>query len=134
MRIADVSACDGVLNETTQRLSDLGSSLSIKIAPGELFVSIAGTVGKPCISAIKACIHDGFVYFPTLKINPLFLYRVFEGGTCYGGLGKWGTQLNLNTDTIGSIRVALPPSTELGLILEFLDRETEKIDALVSLM
>lgn len=132
VRIADVSACDGVLKETTQRLSELGSSLSVKIAPGELFVSIAGTVGKPCLSAIKACIHDGFVYFPTLKIDPKFLYRIFEEGTCYGGLGKWGTQLNLNTDTIGSIRVALPPSEELKEILAFLDTETAKLDTLTA--
>ena len=104
VRIADVSASDGMLRDTTQRLSDLGSSLSVKINPGELFISIAGTVGKPCISAIKACIHDGFVYFPTLQIPPIFLYRIFEAGICYGGLGKFGTQLNLNTDTIGSIR------------------------------
>jgi type I restriction enzyme S subunit len=119
VRIADVSACDGVLKETTQRLSELGSSLSVEIAPGELFVSIAGTVGKPCLSAIKACIHDGFVYFPTLKIDPKFFYRIFEAGTCYGGLGKWGTQLNLNTDTIGSIRVALPPADEQTRIAAF---------------
>ena len=132
VRIADVSACDGDLNETTQRLSPLGSSLSVKISPGELFVSIAGTVGKPCIAAIKACIHDGFVYFPTLEIAPRFLYRIFEAGVCYGGLGKWGTQLNLNTDTVGSIRVAVPPADELNQVLEFLDRETEKIDELVA--
>jgi type I restriction enzyme, S subunit len=131
VRIADVSASDGVLRETTQRLSELGSSLSVKISPGELFVSIAGTVGKPCLSAIRACIHDGFVYFPLLKIDPQFLYRIFEAGTCYSGLGKLGTQLNLNTDTIGSIRVALPPPQELNQILDFLDRETAKIDALV---
>jgi type I restriction enzyme S subunit len=67
-----------------------------------------------------------------LKIDPKYLYRVFEGGACYGGLGKWGTQLNLNTDTIGSIRVALPPSDELRQVLTFLDRETAKIDALVA--
>lgn len=132
VRIADVSACDGVLRETTQRLSDLGSSLSVKIAPGELFVSIAGTVGKPCLSAIKACIHDGFVYFPTLRIDPKFLYRIFEAGTCYGGLGKWGTQLNLNTDTIGSIRIALPPVEELGQVLVFLDTELTKLDTLTA--
>jgi len=131
VRITDVSACDGILKETTQRLSELGSSLSVKIAPGELFVSIAGTVGKPCLSAIKACIHDGFVYFPLLKLNPKFLYRVFEVGACYGGLGKWGTQLNLNTDTIGSIRVAVPPPDELIQVLKFIDTETAKIDALV---
>lgn len=132
VRIADVSASDGVLKETTQKLSTLGNSLSVKIAPGELFVSIAGTVGKPCISEIKACIHDGFVYFPGLKIDPKFLYRIFESGTCYGGLGKWGTQLNLNTDTIGSIRIALPPHEELSQVLTFLDRETAKIDELIA--
>lgn len=132
VRIADVSASDGVLRDTTQRLSDLGSSLSVKINPGELFISIAGTVGKPCISEIKACIHDGFVYFPTLQITPIFLYRIFEAGVCYGGLGKFGTQLNLNTDTIGSIRIALPPTEELSAILSFLDCETEKIDALIA--
>ena len=132
VRIADVSACDGVLRETTQRLSELGSSLSVKIAPGELFVSIAGTVGKPCVSAIGACIHDGFVYFPTLRTDPMFLYRIFEAGTCYGGLGKWGTQLNLNTDTIGSIRIALPPVEELSQVLAFLDAELNKLDTLTA--
>ena len=132
VRIADVSASDGELRDTTQRLSDLGSSLSVKINPGELFISIAGTVGKPCISTIKACIHDGFVYFPTLQIPPIFLYRIFEAGVCYGGLGKFGTQLNLNTDTIGSIRIALPPTDELNAILAFLDLETGKIDALIA--
>ena len=132
VRIADVSACDGVLSETTQRLSPLGSSLSVKILPNELFVSIAGTVGKPCIAAIKACIHDGFVYFPTLKINPWFLYRIFEAGDCYGGLGKWGTQLNLNTDTVGSIRIAIPPADELHQILKFIDDESSRFDTLTA--
>ncbi len=131
VRIADSTASDGRLTETTQRLSELGSTLSVRLEPGQLFVSIAGTVGKPCITDIKACIHDGFVYFPQLSLEPKFLYRIFEAGLCYGGLGKMGTQLNLNTDTIGSIRVAVPPADELKQILSFLDRETGKIDALV---
>ena len=131
VRIADVSSSDGVLRETTQRLSNLGNALSVKIHSGELFISIAGTVGKPCMSAIKACIHDGFVYFPTLKIPPIFLYRIFEAGLCYGGLGKLGTQLNLNTETIGAIRVALPNEKELEHVLNFLDHETAKIDTLI---
>lgn len=132
VRIADVSASNGTLVATTQRMSELGSSHSVKIHPGELFVSIAGTVGKPCISAIKACIHDGFVYFPTLSIPVRFLYRIFEAGTCYAGLGKFGTQLNLNTDTIGSIAIAIPTALEIQTILAFLDRETAKIDALIA--
>ena len=84
------------------------------------------------MSAISECIHDGFVYFPTLRTNPTFLYRVFEAGNCYGGLGKWGTQLNLNTDTIGSIRIALPPVEELSQVIAFLDAELNKIDTLTA--
>lgn len=131
VRIADVSSSNGILVDTTQRLSELGSSLSVKLEPGSLFVSIAGTVGKPCISAIKACIHDGFVYFPRLLVSAKFLFRIFEAGSCYKGLGKWGTQLNLNTDTIGSIRIAIPPEEEMRGILEFLESETSRIDTLI---
>lgn len=131
VRIADSTASNGILLETTQRLSDLGSSLSVKLEQNTLFVSIAGTVGKPCITGIKACIHDGFVHFPKLKIDQKLLFRIFEAGTCYGGLGKMGTQLNLNTDTIGSIRIGVPPENEISEILSFIDNETSKLDRLL---
>lgn len=131
VRIADVSSSSGRLHQTTQRLSQLGSSLSVKLNPGSLFISIAGTVGKPCITEIPACIHDGFVYFPTLDIDSDYLYRIFEAGECYKGLGKLGTQLNLNTDTIGSIYVPLPPREEQQVIVRVLKERCEKIDALI---
>ena len=132
VRIADVSSSSGVLEETTQRLSALGASLSVKLEPGQLFISIAGTVGKPCITAIRACIHDGFVYFPRLTIEPMFLFRLFEAGNCFAGLGKMGTQLNLNTDTIGAIAIPLPPRSELEVLLKFIDQEVGKIDVLLA--
>lgn len=120
VRIADVSASDGYLHTTQQQLSTLGASLSVKREPGDLFLSIAGTVGKPCIAKIKCCIHDGFVWFPGLKDDMLrdWLFNIFEAGVAYAGLGKMGTQLNLNTDTVGSIQIPLPPKDEMGAILE----------------
>ncbi|EPT6932451.1 restriction endonuclease subunit S [Cronobacter malonaticus] len=132
VRIADVTASDTYLLETTQKMSALGSSLSVKLEPNKLFLSIAGTVGKPCITAIKACIHDGFVYFPYLKIPNKFLFYVFAGEQAYKGLGKMGTQLNLNTDTVGGIKVALPSNNDfIENIISFLDNETAKIDNLI---
>jgi type I restriction enzyme S subunit len=132
VRIADVSAATDYLETTTQRLSKLGSSLSVKLEPGSLFVSIAGTVGKPCISRIKACIHDGFVYFPKLSDDPRFLLYIFLGGGAFAGLGKLGTQLNLNTETVGGIVIGVPPRNEQVVIADFLDRETAKIDGLIA--
>ena len=112
VRISDVTESYGRLKDTTQRLSVFGSDLSVKLEPGALFLSIAGSVGKPCITEIKACIHDGFVYFPLLALSSGYLMLIFESGACFGGLGKLGTQLNLNTDTIGSIYIAVPPEAD----------------------
>ena len=132
VRISDVSAAGMYLETTEQRLSDLGASLSVKLDPGSLFLSIAGSVGKPCITRIKACIHDGFVYFPGWNGEPKFLYYVFASEEPYRGLGKLGTQLNLNTDTVGSIKIGVPPLAEQCRIAAYLDAETAQMDALVA--
>ena len=131
VRIADVTASERYLEETTQRLSELGKSKSVSLDPGELFVSIAGTVGKPIITKIKCCIHDGFVYFTHLRENREYLYYLFSGGELYKGLGKLGTQLNLNTDTIGDIYLPRPSAIEQERIVRYLDAETAKINALI---
>jgi type I restriction enzyme S subunit len=132
VRIADVTASERYLEKTTQRLSEVGKSKSVPLEPGELFVSIAATVGKPIITKIKCCIHDGFVYFVNLRENREYLYYLLSCGEAYKGLGKLGTQLNLNTDTIGDIYIPIPPSLEQQGVTAFLDRETVKIDALVA--
>jgi len=132
VRIADVTASNKYLLKTTQTLSKLGNSLSVKQYPGDFFVSIAGSVGKPIITKIKCCIHDGFVYFPKLKINKEFIYYLFEAGQLFQGLGKFSTQLNLNTDTIGNIQIPLPPLEEQKTIARFLDRKLEQIGHFIS--
>ena len=131
VRIADVTASERYLEVTTQRLSSLGKSLSVPLEPGSLFLSIAGSVGKPVITRIRCCIHDGFVYFPLFAGNSEFLYYILVSGQCYGGLGKLGTQLNLNTDIVGEIHVGYPPPEEQREIELFLDQETAGIDALI---
>src|SRR3972149_6623654 len=132
VRIADVTASERYLERTTERLSDLGKSKSVPLEPGELFLSIAATIGKPIITKIKCCIHDGFVYFVGLRENREYLFYLFSCGEPYKGLGKLGTQLNLNTDTIGDIYLPRPDSREQESIVQFLDRETARIDALVA--
>ena len=131
VRISDVTSSKRYLEETTQRLSSLGKSLSVPLKPGALFLSIAGSVGKPIITRINCCIHDGFVYFPQFEGNPEFLYYIFASGQPYGGLGKLGTQLNLNTDTVGAIHIGYPSYEEQREIVTYLDCETTRIDTLI---
>ncbi|MCK9477107.1 MAG: restriction endonuclease subunit S [Candidatus Muirbacterium halophilum] len=131
VRISDVTASKRYLEDTEERLSDLGASLSVKMYPDQLFLSIAGSVGKPIITKIKCCIHDGFVYFPYLKINPEYWYYIFLTGIPFLGLGKLGTQLNLNTETVGNIDMPLPTEDEIINIVNYLDKKTAKIEELI---
>ena len=132
VRIVDVSASSHFLEKTSQRLSKLGQSLSVQLQPGSLFLSIAGSVGKPIITKIKCCIHDGFVYFPQIRGNVDFLYRVFSCKAPFVGLGKLGTQLNLNTETVGDIYLGWPPESEQREIVEFLAAATKRIDKAIA--
>ena len=128
VRIDDVTASERYLENTTQRLSELGKSFSVPLEPDKLFLSIAGSVGKPMITKIKCCIHDGFVYFPDLKISKELIYYIFYSGQPYLGLGKLGTQLNLNTETVGAITIGLPPLDKQDAIIKYLDKKTVEIN------
>jgi type I restriction enzyme S subunit len=70
--------------------------------------------------------------FDRLLLNPEYLYYILLSGAPFGGLGKLGTQLNLNTNIVGDIRVPVPPPEEQCTIAEFLDRETKAIDVLIA--
>ncbi len=129
VRISDVTAAGMYLERTTQRLSQVGMSLSVPLSPGDLFLSIAGSVGKPCITNIPCCIHDGFVYFPRWRGDARFLYYVFASGEPYKGLGKLGTQLNLNTDTVGAIHIGVPSILEQAAIADFLVARLGELDS-----
>lgn len=134
VRISDVTASNIYLEKTEQQLSELWASLSVKQYPGDLFLSIAGTVGKPIFAKIKCCIHDGFVTFQSLdkQVNRMFLFHILHSGQAYFWLWKEWSQLNLNIDTVGNISIPLPPFATQTAIVNFLDQKTEQISTLLS--
>lgn len=131
VRIVDVTRSGKYLKNTEQKLSSVGAKLSAKLEPGNLILSIAGSVGKLCITAEKACVHDGFVYFKNLKTDVNWLYYSLQRSDVFDGIGKTGTQTNLNTETVGNIEVHLPNLELQRQIAAFLDQETAKIDLLI---
>ncbi|MGH7271081.1 MAG: restriction endonuclease subunit S, partial [Polyangiaceae bacterium] len=133
VRIADVSRSFRVLKSTEQYLSPEGVSKSVRLGPGDLVLSIAGTIGKPIILGIDACIHDGFVYFPELAGSSLlteFLYYFFQHKqAALAGQGQPGTQKNVNTSIIASMVLGLPPRDEQRKIAAILSSVDDAIEA-----
>lgn len=137
VRIADVSASNKYLRKTTQYVSPLGESLSVRVDKGDLIMSIAGTVGRPMIVDMPACIHDGFVHiYDFSNANNEYLYyylQFFEENI--KSLGQSGTQTNLNTSIVGEIDIFFPEIKEqstIALILSTIDRAIEKTERLIA--
>src|SRR5438552_4153101 len=97
------------LRETTQRLSTLGAQHSRPVARGSLIMSICATVGRPIITEIDVCIHDGFVVFDNLRAEKRFVYYVLKWiEPDWSKHGQTGSQMNLNTGLITGTRISLP--------------------------
>ncbi|MGE4290620.1 MAG: restriction endonuclease subunit S [Desulfovibrio sp.] len=129
IRIADATASESrYLTETTQKLSPLGVEKSVSVDPGDLIMSICGTIGVPRILSIAACIHDGFVVFRDYadKLHLEYLYHYLNlFALRLANSGQPGTQKNLNTTIVGNLEVPLISIEEQIAIANVLNKAEE---------
>jgi type I restriction enzyme S subunit len=101
------------LEETKQRLSPIGVQHSRPVSRGSLIMSICATVGRPIVTGIDVCIHDGFVVFDDLQADQLFMYYSLKWiEPSWSKHGQTGSQMNLNTGLIKQTDVSMPPTPE----------------------
>lgn len=131
VRISDITRSGIYLNNTTQRLSTDGVAHSRPVDSGSLIMSICATVGRPVITNINVCIHDGFVVFDNLSANKSFIYYVLKWiEPDWQKYGQTGSQMNLNTGLINSTNINLPPLDEQAAIATILNDMDVEIAAL----
>lgn len=136
IRISDVTNSKKFLRHTEQYLSPLGESKSVRVDKGDLIMSICGTVGKPIIIDIPACIHDGFVQLFDLEdADNVYLYYALQfSEEEFQNMGQPGTQVNLNTSLVGNHRIFFPSllvQRRIATILSSVDRQIEQTDAII---
>ena len=130
IRISDVSKSNKYLRRTTQYLSNEGVAKSVKVNPGDLIMSICGTIGTPIILDMEACIHDGFVFFDKLssKTSAEFMYYFLQlKSKEFESKGQPGAQKNLNTSIVKATDLFLPPALEQKKIAEILSSVDDAI-------
>ncbi|EKE87289.1 restriction endonuclease subunit S [Helicobacter pylori] len=136
VRISDISKNSRFLYKTAQKLSKKGIEKSRFIKQNSLIMSMCATIGKPIITKIDTCIHDGFVVFENPKIDLNYLYYFL----CYIEKewlesGQQGSQVNLNVDLIKNKEVFCPKDLNeqiaIANILSGLDRYLYNLDALI---
>ncbi|UOS68976.1 restriction endonuclease subunit S [Helicobacter pylori] len=136
VRISDISKNSRFLYKTAQKLSKKGIEKSRLVKQNSLIMSMCATIGKPIITKIDTCIHDGFVVFENPKIDLNYLYYFL----CYIEKewlesGQQGSQVNLNADLIKNKEVFYPKDLNeqnaIANILSGLDRYLCALDALI---
>ncbi|MCQ2663648.1 restriction endonuclease subunit S [Helicobacter pylori] len=136
VRISDISKNSRFLYKTAQKLSKKGIEKSRFIKQNSLIMSMCATIGKPIITKIDTCIHDGFVVFENPKIDLNYLYYFL----CYIEKewlesGQQGSQVNLNVDLIKNKEVFYPKDLNeqiaIANILSALDHYLYTLDALI---
>ncbi|MCQ2809883.1 restriction endonuclease subunit S [Helicobacter pylori] len=136
VRISDISKNSRFLYKTAQKLSKKGIEKSRFIKQNSLIMSMCATIGKPIITKIDTCIHDGFVVFENPKIDLNYLYYFL----CYIEKewlesGQQGSQVNLNVDLIKNKEVFYPKDLNeqiaIANILSDLDYYVCSLDALI---
>ena len=132
VRIEDVTRGGIYLTETRQRLSNIGRARSVAVGPGTVLVSIAATVGKPVITAMNCCYHDGFVGLHNLNAIPEYVYLFLALPEAFGGLGQVGTQTNINSEIVGRIEIPLPDRDEQQRAVDGLNASLRRMEAVKS--
>ncbi|WRF31190.1 restriction endonuclease subunit S [Helicobacter pylori] len=136
VRISDISKNSRFLYKTAQKLSKKGIEKSRFVKQNSLIMSMCATIGKPIITKIDTCIHDGFVVFENPKIDLNYLYYFL----CYIEKewlesGQQDSQVNLNVDLIKNKEVFCPKDLNeqaaIANVLSDLDRYLCSLDALI---
>lgn len=116
-KIGDATASDGIfVFETDEHVTEDGAKRSVILEPGSLILSNSATCGIPYFTAVRGCVHDGWLHFSRFRrISPQFLYcyLYFKREELVSSVSDGSTQKNLNTAAVGRLRLALPKSDAL---------------------
>lgn len=109
------------------------------VSPGDVLVSCVGTFGK--VAVVPEKVEPGIInprlarLVPTAEIvDPEYLGFVLKSRIAFNQMehiSRGGTMGVINLGLVAEVLVPIPPVEEQVAMLDHLDRETKKIDALL---
>ena len=136
IKIGDIQQDGKYIIQTKQKVTEDGAKKSRAIQPKDFVLSNSMSFGRPYISKIYGCIHDGWLLLRNKDENTLsndFLYEVFSGDFAKKQFKKFAagsTVNNLKSETVSELKIPLPPLKEQEKIADILSTADEKIDAI----
>ena len=122
IKIGDVEKGGKYIFETKEKIKPEGEKKSRRVYPGDFLLTNSMSFGRPYISKIEGCIHDGWLLIHDLKgFDQDYLYYLLSSDYLYEQFmqkASGSTVDNLNIDKVSSAIIPLPPLAEQKRIAE----------------
>jgi type I restriction enzyme, S subunit len=144
LKIGDVASDSKYITETRERVVKAALSKTRVVRPGDLILSNSMSFGRPYISKIETCIHDGWIAVTRISSNVItdYLYYLISSDGCqsyFSNNAAGAVVQNLNADIIKSLPTLIPSLLEQQKIADCLTSldslitaQTQKLEALTT--
>ena len=125
IKIGDVEKGGKYIYSTHEKIIPEGESKSRRVYPGDFLLTNSMSFGRPYISKIEGCIHDGWLLIHGLGgFDPDYLYYLLSSTYLYSQFtekASGSTVDNLNIDKVKAAVIPLPPLAEQRRIAKKID-------------
>lgn len=133
IKIGDVAKDGKYITQTKEKIKPDGEKKSRKVVPGDFLLTNSMSFGRPYISKIHGCIHDGWLLLRNSKdvFDLDYLYYLLSSKYAYNQFCKkasGATVDNLNKDKVASAVVPLPPINEQTRIANVIEQTLDLIN------
>ena len=134
IKISDTDKGGKYINSTKQKIKKEGLYKTRLIHKGDFLLTNSMSFGRPYISNIEGCIHDGWLVFsfPNKCISPDFIYHLLSSSFIYNQFADSAAGAvvqNLNTDKVIETLIPLPPLSVQNAIVAKLEQVLPLVDA-----
>ena len=127
IKIGDVDKDGKYITNTKEKIKPTGIKKSREVYPGDFLLTNSMSFGRPYISKIYGCIHDGWLVLrnPDVVFDINFLYYLLSSNYLYNQFvikASGSTVDNLNINKVSTALICLPPLKEQTMIVNQIEK------------
>lgn len=134
IKIGDTEIGGKYITHSAEKIIPEGLKKSRKVFPGDFLLTNSMSFGRPYITNIEGCIHDGWLRIsPPKAVNKDYLYSLLSSPfiiRSFKESASGAVVMNLNADKVKETIIAIPPTEEQHRIAVKVDELMGLCDAL----
>jgi len=121
IKIGDTEMGGKYITSVREKIRPEGLSKTRKVYPGDFLLTNSMSFGRPYITQIEGCIHDGWLRIsPPSSLDKDYLYLLLSSAFIrkfFEAAAAGGVVQNLNADKVRGVPIPLPPIVEQARIV-----------------